>query len=173
MRPFHLEAGGAVSVSFSALESELISDLANQVCELLGDGSGLADDRLLASVGIGGSDGLSADPAIARLLPDAYRDDAAASTEFRHLTERSLADRKIANAQRVIASLRDGGALDVDAQQAWLRTLTDIRLVIASRLGIESDEDAGTAESDEELMLLDVYAWLGMVQGTLVEALDG
>ena len=173
MRPFERDATGAVTASFSALERELLSDLATEVCELLGEGS-LPEDRMFAATGIGGSDGPSEDPAIARLLPDAYADDAAASQEFRHLTERSLADRKIANARRVIASLASGDevAVDPDDQQAWLRTLTDIRLIIASRLGIEADDDEGRTDSDEDMMLRDVYDWLAMVQGTLLEAIE-
>ena len=174
MRPFERDAAGTVTASFSALERELLSDLATEVCELLGEGSRLSDDRMFAATGIGGNDGPSDDPALARLLPDAYADDAAASQEFRHLTERSLADRKISNARRVIASLgqRDEVAIDPDDQQAWLRTLTDIRLIIASRLGIETDDDTGRAESDADMMMRDVYDWLAMVQGTLIEAIE-
>ena len=174
MRPFERDASGAVTASFSALERELLSDLATEVCELLGEGSHLSDDRMFAATGIGGSDGPSDDPALARLLPDAYADDAAASQEFRHLTERSLADRKVGNARRVIASLSQGDDVAVDPadQQAWLRTLTDIRLIIASRLGIETDDDQGRTDTDEDMMMRDVYDWLGMVQGTLIEAIE-
>jgi hypothetical protein len=58
------------------------------------------------------------------------------------------------------------------SQQAWLRTLTNIRLVIAARLGIEKDGDEASADTEEELILAEVYDWLGMVQETLVDALD-
>ena len=53
-----------------------------------------------------------------------------------------------------------------------MRTLTDIRLIIASRLGIENDGDEGNDETDADLMMQDIYDWLGMVQGSLIEALD-
>ena len=160
--------------SFTPLETELLGDLATQVIELLDEGSGLPEDRLLAAVGIGGSDGPSTDPAIARLLPNAYLDDDHASQEFRYLTENSLISRKIANARAFKLTLDGGGEVQLgpEAQQAWLRTLADIRLIIASRLGIEHDDDEGRADTDDDIMMQDVYAWLGMVQGSLVDALD-
>jgi hypothetical protein len=165
---------GRILGGFTPLESELLNDLATQVVELLDDGAGLPPDRLLASVGIGGSDGPSSDPAIARLLPTAYPDDESAAQEFRYLTEHSLVSRKVANARLFKRTLDGGGEvqLEPEAQQAWLRTLTDIRLIIASRLGIEHDGDEGSADSDEAIMMRDVYDWLAEVQDSLVDALD-
>jgi hypothetical protein len=58
--------------------------------------------------------------------------------------------------------------VDAQAAQAWIRTLTDIRLTVAARLGIETDGDLG---SDDPVML-DLYDWLGFVQGSLVDCLD-
>ena len=174
MKAFEALPDGRVLGSFTPLECELLGDLATQVIELLDDDTDLPEDRLLASVGIGGSNGPSSDPAIARLLPNAYRDDELASQEFRYLTEHSLVSRKIANARAFTVSLERGGEveLDPDAQQAWLRTLADIRLIIASRLGIEHDDDEGRADTDDDIMMHDVYAWLAMVQASLVDALD-
>lgn len=174
MKDFAPLPDGRVLGSFTPLESELLNDLATQVVELLDDGSELPEDRLLASVGIGGSDGPSSDPAIARLVPNAYPDDEQASQEFRYLTENSLIGRKIANARAFMLTLDGGGDVELgpDAQQAWLRTLADIRLIIASRLGIEHDGDEGRAETDDDIMMHDIFAWLAIVQGSLVDALD-
>ena len=173
MKGFTAE-GGRIHGSFTPLETELLGDLATQVIELLDDGSELPEDRLLAAVGIGGSDGPSSDPAIARLLPSAYLDDDHASQEFRYLTENSLVSRKVANARLLRETLRAGGEVQLgpDEVQAWLRSLVDIRLIIASRLGIEHDGDEGHADTDDDIMMQDVYAWLGIVQGSLVDALD-
>ena len=187
MRTFEALPDGHVLGGFTPLESELLNDLATQVVELL-DGQ-LPHDRLLATVGIattdvatngiasagiGGSDGPSSDPAIARLLPNAYLDDEHASQEFRYFTEHSLVSRKITNARIFTLTLDGGGEVNLgpEAQQAWLRTLADIRLIIASRLGIENDGDEGRADSDDEIMMNDVYEWLAVVQGSLVDALD-
>jgi hypothetical protein len=62
--------------------------------------------------------------------------------------------------------------LDEAQATAWLRTITDIRLVLASRLGIEHDEDAGRVDSEESVMQLLVYDWLAAVQDSLVRALN-
>ena len=173
MRGFTAQ-GGQITAEFTPLETELLGDLATQVIELLDEGSELPEDRLLAAVGIGGSSGPSSDPAIARLLPNAYLDDDHASQEFRYLTENSLISRKIANARQFRESMTSGGdvQLSPEVAQAWMRTLVDMRLIIATRLGIEHDGDEGHADTDDDIMMQDVYAWLGMVQGSLVDALD-
>ena len=175
MIPFQRD-GDTITASFTTLERQLIGDLAESVAELLGPlASRIDDDPLFAATGIGGSADLHPDPAIARLLPNAHRHDDTASADFRRLTERSLSDRKVTNARAVLESLEtESGdvALDAALVQSWLRTLADIRLVIASRLGIEQDDDRGTADTDELVMLRDVYDWLGFVTESLIEALD-
>nr|WP_232842246.1 DUF2017 family protein [Terrimesophilobacter mesophilus] len=113
------------------------------------------------------------DPAIVRLLPDAYPEDPAASAEFRRFTAGGLVERKIANADTLMVTLSDSietGVLRLDPQQAgaWLRSLTDIRLTLASRLGIESDDQAPSSDA----ILQDLYDWLGFLQNSLVEAVD-
>lgn len=84
------------------------------------------------------------DPAVARLLPDATRDDAKSAAEFRRLTERGLRDRKRAALARARDALGrpEPVVLDADEAQALLKGLTDVRLVIAERLGLRTDEDA-------------------------------
>lgn len=156
MIPFAMTPSGAVSASFTDLERELLTDLATQAIGLLGNGEA------------------EGDPAIARLLPDAYRDDATAASEFRRFTQDSLAERKVVNARTLIDAVSETGEIELDAsaQQAWLRALTDIRLILATRLGIEADGETGNEESDADLMMQDIYDWLGYVQSSLVEALD-
>ena len=141
-----------------------------------------ASDALYAQLGIGGSSARPLDPALARLLPDAYRDDAEAASEHRRLTERGLVDRKVANARAVIGSLRSATTtslrtrtgsthrlvLDEADVQSWLRTLTDLRLTIAARLQIEEEGDEGIGDD----AMLAVYDWLGYLQGTLVATID-
>ncbi len=171
MRPFERIATGEVSVSFTVPESELLNDLSRQVSGML---ESVLGDEPLAAFGIGGGAGLSSDPAVARLLPDAYRDDADSSDEFRRLTEHALVTRKIANLTVLSQTTAQVGELLLNAeeQQAWLRALTDVRLVIASRLGIETDDHEPRPQTDEQFMLYDVYDWLGSVQGSLIDALD-
>jgi hypothetical protein len=114
---------------------------------------------------------------LARLLPDAYRDDPEAAGEFRRYTEQGLRSGKVAAAQTVLATLpAEGGRvrLEPDDAQAWLRALNDVRLAIGTVLGITEDyEDELEAASwaDPRSAYLEVYHWLGYVQDSLVRAL--
>ncbi len=155
MKAFLPRPDGTVSARISRDEALLLQNLASQVSALLRDGNG-------------------ADPAIVRMVPDAYPGDEAASAEFRRYTSSGLIERKVANADIMLMSLSDAietGAVQLDAQEAqsWLRSLTDIRLTLASRLGIETDDQ----EPTEDTVLQDLYDWLGYLQNSLVEAVDG
>lgn len=150
------DTAGITTADFSAEESQLLRTLASQVGELI------------AQRAPGTSD-----PAIARLLPSAYPQDPEADAEFRRFTEGDLASRKVENAGIVVSSL-EGGTVRLDQAQAaaWLRTLTDIRLTLAARLGIEADDEPGDESTPEALMMRDVYDWLGYLQESLVLAVD-
>ncbi len=118
------------------------------------------------------------DPALARLLPDAYRDDPDAAGEFRRYTEQSLRSAKQENAQAVLETLpADGGPvkLAADQAQAWLRALNDVRLVLGVRLGVTEEFEDQWEELDPDDPLsaaFEIYAWLGAVQESLVQALE-
>ena len=161
---------GIVTARFTRTECLVLVDLAEQLLGLLHErGTDATGDLLYAQLGIGGSSTPPLDPALARLLPDAYRDDEHAASDHRRLTERSLVERKVANARRVIADLdAQELALDDAGVQAWLRTLTDLRLALAARLQIEDDGDTGLGDED----MLMVYDWLGYLQGTLLEVIE-
>jgi hypothetical protein len=85
-----------------------------------------------------------ADPAVARLLPDASRDDPELAQSFRRLTEQDLRERKRDSLGLAAAAMRRRApvVLDDSEAQALLKGLTDVRLVLAERLGIATDEDA-------------------------------
>jgi hypothetical protein len=84
------------------------------------------------------------DPAVARLLPDASRDDPELAQSFRRLTEPDLRERKRGALGLAATALRrPAPVVLVDSEaQALLKGLTDVRLVLAERLGIATDEDA-------------------------------
>lgn len=167
--PFRPGDGG-VTVRFTRNEALVLADLAGELIDLLEQrGPDATGDMLYAQLGIGGSSTPPLDPALARLLPDAYRDDEDAASDHRRLTERSLVDRKLANARRVLADLDDPVVvLDEQGIQSWLRTLTDLRLALAARLQIEEDGDTGLGDED----MLMIYDWLGYLQGSLVEVIE-
>jgi hypothetical protein len=85
-----------------------------------------------------------ADPAVARLLPDASRDDPELAQSFRRLTEQDLRERKRDSLGLAAAAMRRAApvVLTDNEAQALLKGLTDVRLVLAERLGIATDEDA-------------------------------
>jgi Domain of unknown function (DUF2017) len=118
------------------------------------------------------------DPALARLLPDAYRDDPDASGEFRRYTEQSLRSAKQEVAQTVLDTLpADGGPVKLsrDQAQSWLRALNDVRLTLGVRLGVTEefeDEWRQLDPLDPRATAFEVYAWLGDVQESLVQALS-
>jgi hypothetical protein len=129
------------------------------------------------------------DPALARLLPEASREDAELAAEFRRLTEGSLRRGKVANLRVVWTALRMGsGPLAVPRAEAprWASALTDVRLVLAARLGIETEEDADrvhdvadglvpVAEEDVEAevqaALASLYSALTWLQESLLQAM--
>ncbi len=120
---------------------------------------------------------LPADPALARLLPDAYRDDPAAAAEFRRYTEESLRAGKVAAARTVLATLPERGGwirLSAADAQAWLRALNDVRLALSVRLGVTDDFESqlgGIKPDDPRYAHVWVYQWLAYLQESLVEAL--
>lgn len=74
---------------------------------------------------------------------------------------------------RLVAdSIASPGPLDAAAEQAWLRAITDLRLTIATRLGIQDDGDPGDDQDDDDRALQTVFAWLGGLQEHLVELHD-
>ncbi len=160
------------------VEAGLLRRLAEDLLALLGEDSGAAsDDPLEALLGTGGRDAaLSDDPALARLLPDAYSDDdPEASKEFRRYTEGDLRATKRAHASTVLATLASGAGsleLDRDEADAWLGCLNDLRLVLGSRLEVTEDTDPDDLpEDDPRGQALAVYGWLGWVQDALLSCL--
>jgi len=178
--PFAPDTMG-VTARFTGDEAAVLRDLADQLVAMLLDrGAEVTADPaslLFAQAGIGGGEHAPLDPALARLLPDAYLEDPEAASEHRHLTERGLIDRKVRNAQRLAHDLVSERSpvvvrLDESAVQSWLRTLTDLRLTLAARLEIVEDGDEGRIDDENDAAMLAVYDWLGYLQGSLVECVS-
>lgn len=153
-------------------EFQVLSDLFEQLGDLVRpDAQPESSDPLAAMVGIAASADAPSDPALARLLPDAYLDDPAAALDFRRFTEHGLRQQKAESAQIAGASLSraQSGAVRVTEPevQAWLRSLNDLRLVLAVRLGIDE------AEQIDELPGTELYDWLTWLQSSLVDGVMG
>lgn len=123
------------------------------------------------------------DPALARLLPNASEDDEVAA-EFRRLTEGDLRAAKVERLRMVWgALLAPGERLEVQPERAmdWAAALTDVRLVLAERLGVMTDEDAekvyqeasaprrpGSEEDEVRAALASLYMALTWLQESLM-----
>jgi hypothetical protein len=182
MEMFRPTKDGGASVWLSAGEATLLRTLIVPVMDLIGNGvpeggRGVIDDleKLLETDKPKAPD----DPVLARLLPDAYRDDPEAAGEFRKYTEGSLREAKKYFAQTVLDTLPpNGGRVELTADQArdWLRALNDVRLTFGVRLEVTEDFEEQLAALDPEdpkVAAFEVYGWLGAVQESLVQALGG
>ena len=181
-----------VVVSFDEVEASLLRHLVGEVRDLLADGEPMppaaggtgavpSDAELSALTGLGGDLGADAplppsDPALARLLPDGYRDDDRAAGEFRRLTESSLRRDKVSAADRVLDALPVDGAgevrLDPETTESWLSTINDVRLALGTRLEV-TEEMAEPDPEDPDAPAYVVYLWLTELQGVLIEVADG
>jgi Domain of unknown function (DUF2017) len=201
MQPFRSTRGGGVKAWLAASEASLLRNLVDQVVALITpdgpqhptsqdptsqDSKGKdpkADDEIAALEALlhepapGTAQGIPQDPVLARLLPDGYRDDPEAAGEFRKYTEPALRDAKQQAAQQMLDSLPEGGGrvqLTADQAQAWLKALNDVRLALGIRLDVSEDfEDqwGRLTPEDPQWTAFEVYAWLGAVQESLVQAL--
>lgn len=178
-----LDAGEAQALAY--LVEDLIGLLGEPDDETPGGTDPTAQvDPLEALLGLSGRvPTRPSDPALARLLPDAYRPDAAhpeyagAAEDFRRYTEADLRAGKLAAATAVLTSLAgrtgDRLALSPESAQEWLATLNDLRLALGTRLEVteETDTELDRLPADDpRARLLQVYAWLGWLQETLVRA---
>ena len=166
-----------IEARVEAVESRVLAQCAEELLELLGDSDEVPDDPIAAMVGIASGDvALPEDPALARLLPDAYGDDPAAATDFRRYTEADLRAGKRAAASTALAQLvplAEGGRLVLDREQAdaWLSWLNDIRLVLGTRLAVTEDLEE-VEPDDPRAPVLGVYGWLGWLQESLISCLE-
>jgi hypothetical protein len=189
---FHPKRRGGVVATFSGFEADLLRSLASQLIELLRNEAAVPAaeaDPLEAMLDFTGPTTAPDDPVLARLFPTAYREDEEAAGEFRRFTETELRSGKADHAATVIDTLEEAGlppqlegddlVIDVelteDAAMGWLKSMTDMRLALASRLDItEGDEDywESLPEEDPRTHVHDIYDWLGFLQETLVRAVQ-
>lgn len=187
--------GRTVTARLSPYEVSLLSSLCNQLTEMLVEVVSDADPTPAAG---GATDDpfdlwardlaadpeepeLPDDPAVQRLFPNAYPHDAAAASDFRRFTLRDQRDHKLAAVRLVLVDLAatQHGVhplkINPDHTDAWLKTLTNLRLSVATRLGITDSEAAAelaqVADDDPRAFMYSIYEWLGFAQETLLSAL--
>ena len=186
----HRRSGSSVA-TFTVFEADLLRSLAAQLIELLRNESATTAvdaDPLEELLDFSGPTTAPDDPVLARLFPTAYPDDEEAAGDFRRFTESALRDGKAGAAASIIDTLEDAGlppeltedglVIDVELThadaEAWMRAFTDIRLALATRLGVEAGDEHywhSLPDDDPRAQAHDIYEWVGYLQETVVEAL--
>jgi hypothetical protein len=181
-----------VIATFTGFEADLLRSLAAQLVELLRNEAAVPRDDadpLEAMFDFSGPTTEPDDPVLARLFPTAYPDDEEAGAEFRRFTEGALRDGKANAAIAVIDGLEDAGLppelteeglmidveLDEPTAETWMRSFTDVRLALATRLEVEEGDEAywrSLPDDDPRAQAHDIYEWVGYLQETLVDALS-
>lgn len=155
-----------LQIEFAMIEGQNLLHLVEEFIDLL----------------VGGRD--AADTGLERLAPNAYPEDDHAAAAFRDATRIDLLDRRVSDALDVRAALApfDGIVIDPrtdaamvpreltiprDETDAWLRTLSAMRLVVATRLGVDSSDAHDPADQR-----FHVYDWLGYRLDQLVQLAD-
>lgn len=189
---FESRRGGGAVATFTGFEADLLRSLASQLVELLRNEVAApqeSTDPFERMMDFTGPTTEPDDPVLARLFPTAYPDDEESAGEFRRFTEGSLRDSKARAAALVIDTLEEAGLpdelaedglhidveLDQEAALAWLKSFTDVRLALATRLGIEDEDDdfwLALPDDDPRTQVHDIYDWVGYLQETLVHALS-
>jgi hypothetical protein len=202
-----LPVPGGYASRLDDVERTIIARLVHDTAELLGTRFGDAgidpaprhaagDDAVLAALDFEPAPDRApdapSDPALARLLPPMSHDDPALSAELRALTEGSLRAGKVSRLEVVWRELAEPAArpdavvVHAGQEGRWLAALTDVRLVLASRLGISDEADAeavydraqgeGSAPEGERDEVTDalatMYAALTWWQESLLEAMS-
>ncbi len=138
----------------NATEAGILRDLVEQMRELVKESD-------------------ATDPIRARLFPDAYEDNRD-STAYRELTGGDLSAAKLEALDRVAETLGSGGStkaqLTEEDAEAWVRTLTDMRLAIGTRLEVtEATMNLEPDPNDPAYAPLGTLHWLGWLQERILE----
>jgi hypothetical protein len=174
--------GDVILLGLEEQERVVLAGMAVSLVEMLAgedEAVGAGEDPLVAMVGLT-DDPVAApdDPALRRLLPDAYADDEAAG-EFRRYTDATLREGKVAALTRIADALTASGdapvGIPLDQAHDWLTAINDLRLVLGVRLDITDDREdpAELPGDDPRLPLFAAYDWLTYLQDTLVGLVTG
>jgi hypothetical protein len=168
---------GRPTLTVNPDEAALLTDLLEQLVELVAPQEPDEADPLAAMVDIGTSTRAPEDPVLARLFPDAYPDDDEASGDFRRYTEPTLRRKKQDAALLALVTLEEPGrerALTPEQVEAWLGALNDLRLALGTRLEVSEDNPLRSWDlppDDPSTPLLVIYEWLTYLQDSLIGCL--
>lgn len=166
-------------VEVEPVERRLLAGLFSDAAELLGgDDAETEADELAKLVGMSSGE-RPTDPAVLRLLPDVDAEDSERATEFRRLTERDIRESKLANFRTALFTLDRSGRAELTDEQAraWATALGDVRLILATRLGIATESDLENLletldeQPESTVMTVNVYELLTWAQDRITTIL--
>lgn len=153
---FKARHDGGLEFRIADEERGLISELLDQLRELL-----------MGTAATG-----AVDPALRRLYPTAYPDDANRDTDYQNLMRDELLERRLAALDSVESTLQ-ADQLDAEEAMAWLTTLNDVRLILGTSLDVSEDDDLTELDpTDPEQRPRAIYHYLGHLQEEFVQALS-
>lgn len=123
-----------------------------------------------------GAEASRSDPVIGRLMPAAY-DDPAEQKKYEEILGDSLRTVKLDALRVVDEAIGPDGAVNTSITEedapSWLGVLTDMRLAIATRVGVTEEIMAAEIDpSHPDAPALSVIHWLGWLQESMVESID-
>lgn len=147
--PFRKKRNGRYVINLSPEERGLLSDLVEQLRELLSTDS----------------------PALRRLFPPPYGDDEERNQGYSVLAGAELIERRLA-ALDLVSSTLQAEELSEEDLDSWMRSINDIRLVLGTVLDVRED---GLAPEDDDAQapMYAAYEYLGMLLERIVRSLSG
>jgi hypothetical protein len=112
----------------------------------------------------------SDDPALSRLFPPGYGNDAERNQEFEQLVRGDLLDHRMTSIEVMEATI-DARRVDEDQLLAWLGAINDLRLVLGTSLEVTEDDAAEIPDTDPQAGAYALYYYLGWLEEQVVEEL--
>jgi hypothetical protein len=148
---FERRPDGHFVLHLAADERELLAGLADQLGALL--------------------DGEPEDPALRRLFPAAYHDDAEREAEWQVLMGDDLRESRRAALETLRATAaRDD--LTEDEVTAWMQAVNAIRLVLGTRLDVSEEDTGGRPADDPNAPAFALYGFLSYLLDRTVDSLS-
>ena len=146
--PFKITADGTVKVTLAAWKRQLLTDLPQQLQELMSSNS----------------------PSNQRLFPAAYVGDEEREEEYqRYMREELLASRMAA--ATILCESAKKTQITTDELATWVNVCNSIRLVLGTQLDVSEDDDP-IEPDDPNLQTHQLYWWLGFMVECGVQTLS-
>ncbi len=146
--PIRRVGEGRYAINLGEQERSLLASLADQLTELLENPD---------------------NPGLHRSFPPAYQgvDNAGRADEYRRLMNDELVSHH-RGALATLAESAEAKELSEEQLHAWMRALNQLRLTLGTRLDVTDDADIDRTTIEGQ-----IYEFLTIVQGDVIEALGG